>query len=185
MRQPRSGRDLSYDARPGGQLRAPRLHPDPRCLLDELRSSDWASRSVRSRARQLQQAGEELTGRLGRSPTRDELAAELGTDAQTVHKLVDRERRADLSAAVLALPERLRAVVISYFYEQRPMLEIVGELGVTSRASSSSGPRPWSCSGTGSTPTWTRTPRRPRLDAAPRPLPQRAAEAGPAAPSPA
>jgi RNA polymerase sigma factor FliA len=63
-------------------------------LLDELRDSDWASRSVRSRARRLQQAGEELTGRLGRAPTQAELAAELGTDAQTVHKLVGDVHRA-------------------------------------------------------------------------------------------
>ena len=34
-------------------------------LLDELRDSDWASRSVRSRARRLQQAGDELTVRDG------------------------------------------------------------------------------------------------------------------------
>jgi RNA polymerase sigma factor for flagellar operon FliA len=63
-------------------------------LLDELRDSDWASRSVRSRARRLQQVGEELTGRLGRTPTQAELAAELGTDAQAVHKLVDDVHRA-------------------------------------------------------------------------------------------
>jgi RNA polymerase sigma factor for flagellar operon FliA len=136
-------------------------------LLDELRDSDWASRSVRSRARRLQQAGEALTGRLGRAPTQAELAEELGTDTAAVqklvsdvhratvlnyesivadgeaddllpsgdrapdHVLVDRERRAYLSDAVLALPERLRAVVIGYFYQERPMLEIAVELGVT------------------------------------------------------
>ena len=44
------------------------------------------------------------------------------------HVLVDRERHAYLSDAVLALPERLRAVVVGYFYEERP----------------------WPCSGTGS-----------------------------------
>ena len=136
-------------------------------LLDELRGSDWASRSVRSRARRMQQARDELTLRLGRAPTAAEVAAELGTDAAAVHKLtedvhratvlnyesivadgdaddllpsgdhgpdqvlVDRERRAYLTDAVLALPERLRAVVIGYFYQERPMLEIAGELGVT------------------------------------------------------
>jgi RNA polymerase sigma factor for flagellar operon FliA len=47
------------------------------------------------------------------------------------HVLVDRERRAYLSDAVLALPERLRAVVIGYFFQERPMLEIAAELGVT------------------------------------------------------
>jgi hypothetical protein len=45
--------------------------------------------------------------------------------------LVDRERRAYLTDAVLALLERLRAVVIGHFYEERPMLEIAAELGVT------------------------------------------------------
>jgi RNA polymerase sigma factor for flagellar operon FliA len=45
--------------------------------------------------------------------------------------LVDRERRAYLVDAVLALPERLRAVVVGYFYQERPMLEIAAELGVT------------------------------------------------------
>ena len=136
-------------------------------LLDELRDSDWASRSVRSRARRLQQAGEVLIGRLGRVPTHDELATELGTEPEAVrklvsdvhratvlnyesivadgdaddllpsgdrapdHVLVDRERRAYLSDAVLALPERLRTVVIGYFYEERPMLQIAAELGVT------------------------------------------------------
>src|SRR5215212_3096320 len=136
-------------------------------LLDELRDADWASRSVRSRARRLQQVAEELTGRLGRAPSQPELASELGTDVRAVQKLlgdvhratvlnyesivadgdaddllpagdrapdlvlVDRERRAYLADAVLALPERLRVVVIGYFYEERPMLEIAGELGVT------------------------------------------------------
>jgi RNA polymerase sigma factor FliA len=217
-------------------------------LLDELRDSDWASRSVRSRARRLQRAGEELTARLGRAPTRAELATELGTDTEAVHKLigdvhratvlnydsivddgdaddllpsgdrapdhvlVDRERRAYLADAVLALPERLRAVVIAYFYEERPMLEIAVELGVTeSRVSQlraealillrdglnahldpdtlPAEPRPdgrlarrraayhaaiAACSDF-----------RARLDATPRPLLERAAEAIPAAPAPA
>jgi len=147
-------------------------------LLDELRDSDWASRSVRSRARRLQQAGEELTGRLGRVPTPAELATELGTDPKAVHKLVgdvhratvlnyesivadgeaedllpsgdrppdhvlvDRERRAYLADAVLALPERLRAVVIGYFYEERPMLDLAAELGVTESRVSQLRPRP-------------------------------------------
>jgi RNA polymerase sigma factor for flagellar operon FliA len=136
-------------------------------LLDELRGSDWASRSVRSRARRAQQAADELALRLGRTPTTEEVAVELGTDAESLHRLaddvhratvlnydsigtegdaddllpsgddgpdqqlVDRERRAYLADAVLTLPERLRLVVIAYFYEERPMQEIAAELGVT------------------------------------------------------
>lgn len=63
-------------------------------LLDELRGRDWASRSVRARARGLQAASEELTGRLGRAPSAEELAEEMRVDAGTVHKLVDDVHRA-------------------------------------------------------------------------------------------
>jgi RNA polymerase sigma factor FliA len=217
-------------------------------LLDELRDSDWASRSVRSRARRLQQAGEALTGRLGRSPTQAELAAELGTDTEAVHRLVsdvhratvlnyesivadgdaddllpggerppdhvlvDRERRAYLADAVLTLPERLRAVVIGYFFEERPMLEIAAELGVTeSRVSQlraealillrdglnalldpdtrPAEPRPdgrlAKRRAAYHAAIAARSDYRARLDAAPRPLLERAAEAFPAQPTPA
>jgi len=63
-------------------------------LLDELRGRDWASRSVRSRARGLHAAQEELTNRLGRAPSPEELAQMLGVAADTVHKLVDDVHRA-------------------------------------------------------------------------------------------
>lgn len=45
--------------------------------------------------------------------------------------LLDRERTSYLIAAVSALPERLRAVVQGYFLEERPMVELATELGVT------------------------------------------------------
>src|SRR5205814_3046018 len=47
-------------------------------LLDELRGLDWASRSVRGRARRIDSAEQELTAALGRTPTRTELAEVLG-----------------------------------------------------------------------------------------------------------
>ncbi|MBM7807463.1 RNA polymerase sigma factor for flagellar operon FliA [Geodermatophilus bullaregiensis] len=47
-------------------------------VLDELRSGDWASRSVRAAARRTQAAADALTIRLGRPPTREELAESLG-----------------------------------------------------------------------------------------------------------
>lgn len=140
-------------------------------LLDEMRSRDWASRSVRSRGRRLMGAVEDLTGRLGRTPTTAEIAAHLGvstesiagtgndlerarvlsydglvtddpemvlpsteTDPETV--LVERERRAYLLDGVNALPERLRTVVVGYFFEERTSQELADELGVsTSRVS--------------------------------------------------
>jgi RNA polymerase sigma factor for flagellar operon FliA len=63
-------------------------------LLDELRGRDWASRSVRARARGLQAAHEDLTSRLGRTPTPEEVATALDVPTETVHKLVDDVHRA-------------------------------------------------------------------------------------------
>src|SRR5580765_3055313 len=47
-------------------------------ILDELRSIDWVPRSVRAKARSLEKAFQRLEGQLHRTPTDDELAAELG-----------------------------------------------------------------------------------------------------------
>ena len=46
-------------------------------IIDELRSLDWVPRSVRSRARDVEKAHAALEGKLGRSPTDDEMAAKL------------------------------------------------------------------------------------------------------------
>ena len=53
-------------------------------LLDELRSRDWASRSVRSKARRLLAAHEELTGSLGRTPSNAEVAEKVGMEKSAV-----------------------------------------------------------------------------------------------------
>ncbi|MGY1601096.1 sigma-70 family RNA polymerase sigma factor [Geodermatophilus sp. SYSU D00815] len=47
-------------------------------VLDELRSGDWASRSVRAAARRTEAATDALAIELGRPPTKAELAARLG-----------------------------------------------------------------------------------------------------------
>ena len=48
-------------------------------ILDELRGLDWATRSVRSRARATDATRQNLTTALGRTPTDAELAQALGT----------------------------------------------------------------------------------------------------------
>jgi RNA polymerase sigma factor for flagellar operon FliA len=47
-------------------------------VVDELRGMDWASRSVRRRARQVDEVRERLTLKLGRTPTDSEVAEDLG-----------------------------------------------------------------------------------------------------------
>lgn len=52
-------------------------------IIDELRSIDWVPRSVRAKARALEQAYAKLESELHRTPTDEELANELGlTDEQ-------------------------------------------------------------------------------------------------------
>jgi RNA polymerase sigma factor FliA len=48
-------------------------------ILDELRSLDWATRSVRTKARATDSTRQALTATLGRTPTTEELAQALGT----------------------------------------------------------------------------------------------------------
>jgi RNA polymerase sigma factor for flagellar operon FliA len=67
-------------------------------VLDELRSGDWASRSVRAAARRTDAATDALTISLGRPPTKPELAASLGV------------RRAELDSLQIDLH---RAVMVS------------------------------------------------------------------------
>jgi RNA polymerase sigma factor for flagellar operon FliA len=54
-------------------------------ILDELRSLDWAPRSVRSAAREVEKALEELRNTLGREPLDSELAEHLEVDVHKVH----------------------------------------------------------------------------------------------------
>jgi RNA polymerase sigma factor for flagellar operon FliA len=135
-------------------------------LLDELRGLDWASRSVRQRARRTDTARQELTAELGRTPTLAEVAGKLGCSVEDIESadddvqravvfslqgfatagaddmvtepsagpeemLLRRERLGYLRHAIDVLPERLRVVVTGYFFEERPMAQIAGELGVT------------------------------------------------------
>lgn len=152
-------RDISFDHYASARIRG--------ALLDELRSRDWASRSVRTKARSMLAASDELTADLGRAPTTVELADKMGVAAHAVHALagdihrsvvlnydsivadtagewslpaddrspdivlLERERRSYLLDAVSVLPERLRHVVVGYFFEERSMQELADELGVS------------------------------------------------------
>jgi RNA polymerase sigma factor for flagellar operon FliA len=63
-------------------------------ILDELRSRDWASRSVRAKARLIAASTERLTARLGRTPTQAELADASGMDDREVRAVTDDVHRA-------------------------------------------------------------------------------------------
>ena len=58
-------------------------------LLDELRSRDWASRSVRRNARRMQAAKDTFLSREGRTASLDETAAEMGVEVDEARRMVD------------------------------------------------------------------------------------------------
>lgn len=65
-------------------------------LTDELRSADWASRGVRSKAREIARTQDRLASELGRWPSDTELAGELATDLSSM-----RAAQADLHRSVV------------------------------------------------------------------------------------
>jgi RNA polymerase sigma factor for flagellar operon FliA len=65
-------------------------------VLDELRSVDWASRSVRRRARDLDETRNQLATALGRIPTHAEVASTLGLSADEVARNEDDIARAQV-----------------------------------------------------------------------------------------
>jgi RNA polymerase sigma factor for flagellar operon FliA len=81
---------------PFGRFAAVRIRG---ALLDELRGMDWASRSVRARARRADVARQELTAQLGRTPSPTELSELLGVAVSELSSVDDDVQR----AAVLSL----------------------------------------------------------------------------------
>lgn len=55
-------------------------------ILDSLRALDWVPRSVRSRSRQIQDAISTLEHDLGRTPSDEEIASELGIEVTELEK---------------------------------------------------------------------------------------------------
>lgn len=65
-------------------------------IVDELRRLDWASRSVRRNAREVDAAAEALTARNHRRPTAGEIAAEIGVEAVHVRRVAEDVHQAAL-----------------------------------------------------------------------------------------
>ncbi|WP_434614098.1 sigma-70 family RNA polymerase sigma factor [Arthrobacter sp. A5] len=133
-------------------------------FADEMRSGDWAPRSVRRRIKETLAIRETLTAALGRIPTVDEIAASLGVTrdeadaaladaARTVStidevtagflvaenaspegELLAAERLQYLRAAVGTLPAKMRYVVEQIYFQDRSVKDLAAELGSTHSA---------------------------------------------------
>jgi RNA polymerase sigma factor for flagellar operon FliA len=73
-------------------------------IIDELRSIDWVPRSVRTKARAVEQAFAHLEATLRRTPTETEVAAELEMSVADFHKAL----RKISTVGMMALDEVLR-----------------------------------------------------------------------------
>ncbi|MGN6426962.1 sigma-70 family RNA polymerase sigma factor [uncultured Leifsonia sp.] len=133
-------------------------------LADELRASDWATRSARKRIKETLAVQESLSSALGRTPSVDEIASALGVDRETAaagladaarsvttldetiepflisetpgpeDALLAGERTSYVRAAVAALPDRMRSIVEAIYFDDRTVTEIAEELGITHSA---------------------------------------------------
>jgi RNA polymerase sigma factor FliA len=56
-------------------------------ILDSLRQLDWASRDMRRHQKQIDGITRELTGRLGRSPSENEVAQEMGVSTERLRRM--------------------------------------------------------------------------------------------------
>ncbi len=58
-------------------------------IIDELRKVDWVPRSVRSKAKRISRAVRRLENSLGRTPTEEEIAAELDISLQELQDMLE------------------------------------------------------------------------------------------------
>lgn len=128
-------------------------------MIDALRAQDWVPRSVRDKVRAIEKAHAALLDRLGRTPTEDEVAAELAITPKALRELYNRvsytsiaamddlvvvddapapgaaledeAARAALLRYVRKLGERDQVIVALYYYEGFTLAEIGQVLGVT------------------------------------------------------
>lgn len=75
-------------------------------MLDELRRSDWASRSVRQEGRRHRAGAEALSARMGRTPTRAEIADVVGTTSDDLRRHEAEAHRATVGS-LEAMVEKL------------------------------------------------------------------------------
>lgn len=131
-----------------------------RKIVDGARELDWAPRSLRKMIRDIGKAEEGLRQRLGRSPSQDELAEDMGV---TTQEIFEARRKAEVAShayiaedpeaydtaspdseneaaklireaivsAIRKLPMREQVVIALHYYEEKRIVDIAGILGVS------------------------------------------------------
>ncbi|MEO7124190.1 MAG: sigma-70 family RNA polymerase sigma factor [Lacisediminihabitans sp.] len=133
-------------------------------FADDMRSSDWATRSARRRIKETLSVSESLTSALGRTPSVDEIASALGVDRSVAvdaladasrslsalddttaeflvadgalpeEAILESEQLSVLRAAVGVLPEKMRHIITRIYFEDQSVKDVAEELGTTHSA---------------------------------------------------
>jgi RNA polymerase sigma factor for flagellar operon FliA len=78
----------SFDPSVGAQFESFAMRRIRGAILDALRSIDWAPRTIRMNARQLERVRSDLQAELNRTPTEAEIGAEMGMSEESVARLM-------------------------------------------------------------------------------------------------
>jgi RNA polymerase sigma factor FliA len=78
-----------YDSSKGTKFETYAIWRIRGAILDELRSLDWASRSIRRKARNVEEVARDLGQRLGRAATEEEVAEALNLSPTELSRLLD------------------------------------------------------------------------------------------------
>lgn len=91
-------------------------------ILDELRNLDWASRSLRQKIKEVENAYEALEMKLGRPPKEDEVANSLNMSLPKFHKLLNESRGVGIGVFRLPTQEEVNITdeeMLSYYMEEQ------------------------------------------------------------------
>jgi RNA polymerase sigma factor FliA len=132
----------------------PRIHG---AIIDSLRYQDWLPRRVRTEIKKIEETRSQLEHEMGATPTLNQLADALGSDAEHIARLESTKASARVQSldeldgagdafalaeesaepdgrileAVRKLAEREQVVIALYYFEQLTLAEIGEVLGVT------------------------------------------------------
>src|SRR3954469_7542345 len=78
---------VKYDSEKNVAFQAYAKHRIKGAILDSLRQLDWASRDLRKRQKQVDGITRDLSAKLGRTPTENEVAEQMGVTTDRLRKM--------------------------------------------------------------------------------------------------
>jgi RNA polymerase sigma factor FliA len=89
-------------------------------ILDSLRELDWASRDMRKRQKRMEAVTHDLSTRLGRVPTENEVAQEMGVDVERWRRMAGELRNIGLVSTTVVEDDRDRVQEFPDTVEEQP-----------------------------------------------------------------